>query len=148
MAHWTPADIPDFTGRIVVVTGANSGLGYETAKALAENGATVVVACRSEDRCREAIELLLEAVPSARALPASLDLADLESIHAFAEGFSADHATLDILVNNAGVMAPPRRMETAQGFELQMGVNHLGHFALTGLLLPVLLRHRAPAWSR
>jgi len=139
MAHWTPADIPDITGRVAVVTGANSGLGYETAKALAQHGATVVMACRDQDRCREAIGRLIAEAPSACVLPAPLDLADLESVRAFAEGFSADHAVLDILVNNAGVMAPPCRMETAQGFELQMGVNHLAHFALTGLLLPALL---------
>jgi NAD(P)-dependent dehydrogenase (short-subunit alcohol dehydrogenase family) len=142
MASWTAADIPDLTGRIAVVTGANSGLGFETAKALAQHGAIVIAACRDEGRCSTAVERLRTSVPSARLEPMLLDLADLDSVRGFAEEVRARHDSLDILVNNAGVMAPPRRMTTKQGFELQFGVNHLGHFALTGHLLPVLARAR------
>ena len=138
MASWTPADIPDLTGRVAVVTGANSGLGFETTKALAEHGATVVMACRDGGRCGAAAERIRRSVSTARVEPMVLDLADLDSVHAFAEAFRAGHDRLDILVNNAGIMAPPHRLETKQGFELQFGVNHLGHFALTGLLLPCL----------
>ena len=140
MASWTAADIPDLAGRTAVVTGANSGLGNETAEALARHGATVIMACRDEGRCNAAAERIRRKVGSARVQPMSLDLADLDSVRAFAEAFGAGHDTLDILVNNAGVMAPSRRLETKQGLELQLGVNHLGHFALTGLLLPLLMR--------
>ena len=139
MARWTPADIPDLTGRTAVVTGANSGLGFETAKALAEHGATVIMACRDTARCGAAAERIRRSVPLARVEPMLLDLADLDSVRAFAEAFSTRPERLDILVNNAGIMAPPHRLETKQGFELQFGVNHLGHFALTGLLLPLLI---------
>jgi len=127
-------------GRTAVVTGANSGLGFETALELAQHGATVVMACRNQERCRDAEGWLRESVEMARVEQATIDLANLDSVRAFAEDFSARHETLDILVNNAGVMAPPQRLATAQGFELQFGTNHLGHFALTGLLLPSLLR--------
>ena len=138
MATWTPADIPDLSGRIAVVTGANSGLGFETTLALAEHGATVIMACRDDRRCGAAAERIRLSVPSARVEPMALDLADLDSAHAFAETFRSGHDRLDILVNNAGIMAPPHRLESRQGFELQFGVNHLGHFAVTGLLLPCL----------
>src|SRR5450759_2992795 len=140
MATWTAAQIPDLAGRTAVVTGANSGLGYETAKALARHGATVVMACRDDGRCTAAADAVREAAPSARLEPSLLDLADLDAVRAFARDVGARHGTLDILVNNAGVMAPPRRATTQQGFELQLGTNHLGHFALTGLLLPLLMR--------
>jgi NAD(P)-dependent dehydrogenase (short-subunit alcohol dehydrogenase family) len=140
MAAWTTADIPDLTGRVAVVTGANSGLGFETCRSLAQHGATVVPACRDEARGAAATDRLRETVPAARVEMALLDLADLDSVRSFAEEMRARHETLDILVNNAGVMAPPRRLTTKQGFELQFGTNHLGHFALTGLLLPLLLR--------
>ena len=140
MAKWTADDIPDQTGRRVVVTGANSGLGYHAALELARRGARVILACRDEGRGRAAVEKLLRAAPGADAELRSLDLANLASVRAFAE---AVDEPLDILVNNAGVMAGPHRT-TADGFELQFGTNHLGHFALTGLLLPRLLEADAP----
>jgi len=140
MASWTAADIPDLTGRVAVVTGANRGLGFETAKALAGHGATVIAACRDEARCAAAAELLRASVVSAKLEPMILDLADLDSVRMFAEEVRRRHDTLDILVNNAGIMAPPHRMTTTQEFELQFGVNHLGHFALTGQLLPSMRR--------
>ncbi|MDL9937837.1 oxidoreductase [Gordonia sp. ABSL1-1] len=126
MANWSTDDIPDQSGRRVVVTGANSGLGEQTARALAAAGADVVLACRNTEKA--------DAVAAAigpRATVARLDLADLSSVRAFA----ADFTGADVLINNAGVMALPLR-RTADGFEMQFGTNHLGHFALTGLLLP------------
>jgi len=134
MPNWTTDDIPDQGGRTAVVTGANSGLGYQTAVALAAKGAHVVLACRSAERGAEAVARLTAAVPGADVALASLDLADLESVRAFADTVDV----LDLLVNNAGVMALPTRRTTKQGFEMQVGTNHLGHFALTGLLLPKL----------
>jgi NAD(P)-dependent dehydrogenase (short-subunit alcohol dehydrogenase family) len=139
MGHWTAADTPDQTGRIVVVTGANSGIGYEAVRALAARGAQVTLACRSRERGEEAVARLKAAVHNARVTFAVLDLADLRSVEAFAKQFSAEHERLDVLINNAGVMTPPEG-RTTQGFELQIGVNHLGHFALTAQLLPLLNR--------
>ncbi|AVH58866.1 MULTISPECIES: oxidoreductase [Streptomyces] len=136
MAGWDISAIPDQTGRVAVVTGANSGLGYVTARELARKGARVVVACRSEVRGSEATDRIVAEVPGVTAEFRRLDLADLASVRGFAEAFPYDR--LDLLVNNAGVMAPPYGT-TADGFETQFGVNHLGHFALTGLLLPALL---------
>ena len=140
MASWTAANIPDLAGRTAVVTGANSGLGFATARALAEHGATVVVACRDEGRCAAAVARLREALPTERLEPMLLDLADFDSVSAFSRRVKDQFGALDILVNNAGVMAPPKRLVTAQGFELQFGTNHLGHFALTAHLLPLMLR--------
>jgi NAD(P)-dependent dehydrogenase (short-subunit alcohol dehydrogenase family) len=137
---WTASDIPDLSGKTAIVTGANSGLGFETAKALAEHGASVILACRDRARCEGAAQRLRNLAPAARLEPMMLDLADLDSVRGFAAAFGESHDTLDILVNNAGVMAPPHRLETKQGFELQFGTNHLGHFALTGLLMAELLR--------
>ncbi|MFD9909852.1 oxidoreductase [Streptomyces sp. NPDC059063] len=134
---WTARDIPSQRGRRAVVTGANSGIGYVTARELARSGARVVLACRSEDRGRRAAERLVAEVPSADVEFRRLDLGDLASVRAFAEHDGG--GALDLLINNAGVMALPYR-RTADGFETQFGVNHLGHFALTGLLLPRLLR--------
>ncbi|MBV1838005.1 SDR family oxidoreductase [Acetobacter estunensis] len=125
-------------GRVAVVTGANSGLGFETACGLAALGAHVILAARNEERNASALKALLKRVPGAKAETARLDLASLESVAAFAEGLHARLPALDILVNNAGVMAPPLRQETVDGFEVQFGVNHLGHFALTGRLKPLL----------
>ncbi|MFW6690343.1 oxidoreductase [Streptomyces sp. MAR4 CNX-425] len=136
MAAWTASDIPDQTGRVAVVTGANGGVGYPVARELARRGAHVVLACRSERRGTEACARLRAEVPAAGAEFRPLDLAELDSVRAFARDFAGDR--LDLLVNNAGVMALPYR-ETADGFEMQIGVNHFGHFALTGLLLPKLL---------
>ncbi|WP_406508744.1 oxidoreductase [Streptomyces sp. NBC_00212] len=139
---WSVQDIPDQSGRTAVVTGANSGIGLVTARELARRGARVVLACRSEPRGREAEELIRTEVPGAEAEFRRLDLADLASVREFAATFP--YGQLDLLVNNAGVMALPYG-RTADGFETQFGVNHLGHFALTGLLLP---RLRAAAAAR
>jgi NAD(P)-dependent dehydrogenase (short-subunit alcohol dehydrogenase family) len=138
MAPWTTKDIPPLGGRVAVVTGANSGLGFETAMALARAGARVVLACRDQVKGTDALDRLRQAVPDADVELGELDLADLASVRKFATVFSEAHGGLDILVNNAGVMAIPRR-QTADGFEMQFGTNHLGHFALTGLLLDRLL---------
>ncbi|MFE6082072.1 MULTISPECIES: oxidoreductase [Streptomyces] len=134
--------IPDQSGRVAVVTGANSGIGYVTARELARGGASVVLACRSAARGRAAVIRLRAEVPQARAEFLPLDLADLSSVREFATAYAQRHASLDLLINNAGVMALPYG-RTADGFETQFGVNHLGHFALTGLLLP-RLRAAAP----
>ena len=133
---WNLGDIPDQSGRVAVVTGANSGLGYATARGLALRGARILLACRSEQRGAEALARLHSEVPSALAEIRPLDLADLASVRSFAAGYDADR--LDLLINNAGVMAVPYA-KTVDGFETQFGINHLGHFALTGLLLPQLL---------
>jgi NAD(P)-dependent dehydrogenase (short-subunit alcohol dehydrogenase family) len=138
VARWTAQDIPHLVGRVAVVTGANSGLGFETALALAGAGAHVVLACRDKRKGADAIERIRQAVPGADVRLDQLDLADLASVRKSVADFSTEHDGLDILVNNAGVMAIPRR-ETADGFEMQFGTNHLGHFALTGLLLDSLL---------
>lgn len=139
-AGWTPSDLPDLTGHVAVVTGANSGIGFHTTLELARHGAHVVLATRDALRGDEALGQVRVQVPKASVEVRSLDLADLSSVRAFAAAFDADGAArLDVLVNNAGVMAVPRRT-TADGFELQLGTNHLGHFALTGLLLPALAR--------
>lgn len=137
--HWTTTNIPDQTGKTVIITGANSGLGLESTRALADQGAHIVMACRNTDKGWTAMAPILDANPAAALEVMPLDLADLASIRAFAEAFSSKHDRLDILMNNAGVMALPQRRETADGFEMQFGVNHLGHFALTGLLFDHLL---------
>ncbi len=142
-AKWTTADIPDQSGRTAMVTGANSGLGLQTAKELARAGATVLMACRSREKAERAMESIGSEVPGADLELVELDLADLSSVAAAAAAVNARPAPLDLLVNNAGVMAPPRR-ETADGFELQFGTNHLGHFALTGRLIGKLLAAGAP----
>ncbi|TDC56107.1 SDR family NAD(P)-dependent oxidoreductase [Actinomadura sp. KC345] len=135
MRGWTTGNIPDLHGRRAIVTGANSGIGYHTALQLARRGASVVLACRSAERGQAAFDRVRAAAPDADLVLGSLDLADLSSVRTFAERHG--DAALDILVNNAGVMAIPSR-RTADGFEMQFGTNHLGHFALTGLLLPAL----------
>ena len=141
--HWTIADMPDLTGRTAVVTGANSGLGFETAAALAARGANVTMAVRTVAKGEEAAARIRERLAGAAGsgVPAGslevhpLDLADLSSVRAFAAAWIQAHpGGLDLLINNAGLMAIPRR-ETADGFEMQLGTNHLGHFALTGLML-------------
>ena len=135
---WTEAELPTLTGRRVIVTGANSGLGRETARALAEHGAEVTMAVRTPAKGQQAADAIRAAAPEARVEVAELDLASLASVRSFAEAWSAANPDgLDLLINNAGVMALPRRL-TADGFEMQLGTNHLGHFALTGLLLPAL----------
>jgi NAD(P)-dependent dehydrogenase (short-subunit alcohol dehydrogenase family) len=142
MTPWTAEEIPSLAGRLALVTGANSGLGFETSLGLARSGARVVLACRDQARGADALDRLHREVPDAGAELGRLDLADLASVETFAAGFRAAHDQLDILVNNAGVMAIPRR-QTADGFEMQLGTNHLGHFALTGRLIDRLLA--APA---
>jgi len=141
---WSYEDIPDQSGRVAIVTGANTGIGYETASALARKGASVVLACRNPDKGADAVARIEALEPSGSARLMLLDLSDLDSVAAFAEAFAAEHERLDLLVNNAGVMVPPHTT-TRQGFELQIGTNHLGHFALTGHLLPLL---RATEGSR
>jgi NAD(P)-dependent dehydrogenase (short-subunit alcohol dehydrogenase family) len=138
MGNWTAADIPDQSGRSAIVTGANSGLGLRVALGLARGGARVLLACRDEARGHAALERLHAEVPGTDSELRLLDLADLASVRAFATGVEEP---IDLLVNNAGVMALPRR-KTADGFEMQLGTNHLGHFALTGLLLERLLESR------
>lgn len=133
MPGWNASDIPDQSGRTAVVTGANSGIGFVAARELARRGARVVLACRSESRGRAAQERIAAEVPGADAEFAPLDLGDLTSVGKFAEAYAPE--CIDLLLNNAGVMALPYA-RTADGFETQFGVNHLGHFALTGLLLP------------
>jgi len=137
---WTAADIPDLSGRRVIVTGANSGLGLVTATELARHGADVVMACRDLAK-GESAAAGVRRVAAGEVTLASLDLANLASIHEFASAHAG--STLDLLFNNAGVMAIPRAV-TADGFEMQFGTNHLGHFALTGLLLPALRRSASP----
>jgi NAD(P)-dependent dehydrogenase (short-subunit alcohol dehydrogenase family) len=136
--RWTTRDIPDQSGRLAVVTGANSGLGAVAAKQLAAAGADVILACRDTSKGEVIAEQITEAGPRGKPDVWKLDLGDLASVRAFAERFNKAHKGLDLLVNNAGVMAPPKR-KTVDGFEQQIGTNHLGHFALTGLLLPSLL---------
>ncbi|MFD9338761.1 oxidoreductase [Streptomyces sp. NPDC060028] len=138
MPGWKAEHMPDQSGRTAVVTGANSGIGYIAARELARRGAYVLLACRSAARGRAAVIRLRAEVPGAQVEFASLDLADLGSVREFAKSYGQGRRTLDLLVNNAGVMALPFG-RTADGFETQFGVNHLGHFALTGLLLPQLL---------
>jgi NAD(P)-dependent dehydrogenase (short-subunit alcohol dehydrogenase family) len=140
---WTADEITDQRGRTSIVTGANSGLGRIVARELAAHGANVIIASRDSAKGAEAARAITAAFPSAGVEAAQLDLADLASIRAFAGRIRAGHNHIDLLVNNAGVMAAPYR-KTADGFELQLGTNHLGHFALTGLLLP-LLRERPGA---
>jgi NAD(P)-dependent dehydrogenase (short-subunit alcohol dehydrogenase family) len=138
------ADIPSLNGKLAVVTGATGGLGYETALALARAGAEVLVTGRNEEKGRVATEQIKRAVPSAKVRFVMLDLASLASIHAFAESMLANGRPLDLLINNAGVMDLPTRRLTEDGFELQFGTNHLSHFALTALLLPLLRKAQAP----
>jgi len=136
---WTVREMPELSGKTIVVTGANSGLGLEAARGFASKGAVVILACRSTAKGDAARERILADHPAARVDVMALDLASLASIRAFAESLRSRHDRLDVLCNNAGVMALPLR-KTADGFEMQLGTNHLGHFALTGLLLPALLR--------
>ena len=139
---WTTSDIPDLSGRRAVVTGANSGLGLEVARELARHGAAVVLACRDLSKGEEALAQVAAAATGPDPRLGRLDLADLRSVADFAETHAHGDG-IDVLVNNAGIMAPPRGV-TSDGFEAQLGTNHLGHFALTGRLLPALLRRTRP----
>lgn len=138
MAEWTTANIPDQTGRVAVITGANTGLGYETALALAGHGAHVVLAVRNLDKGKDAAARIAATSPKGEVTLQELDLTSLESIRAAADQLRSGHDRIDLLINNAGVMWTPEST-TKDGFELQFGTNHLGHFALTGLLLDRLL---------
>ena len=135
--------MPAQSGKTVLVTGANSGIGYQAALAFAQHGAHVVLACRNPTKGQEALARLTSEVPDSGAELAMLDVASLASIRGFAQGFLERGQPLDVLVNNAGVMALPERQVTVDGLERQFGTNHLGHFALTGLLLPALARAAA-----
>jgi NAD(P)-dependent dehydrogenase (short-subunit alcohol dehydrogenase family) len=135
---WTPADIASQAGKRILITGANSGIGYHAALMLAAKGAEVVLACRDRQRGEAALARLNAEAPGTRAELAIVDLASLASVRQFAQQELAAQHPLHILINNAGVMAPPKRLETADGFELQFGTNVLGHFALTALLMPAL----------
>lgn len=137
MSAWTFADIPDQGGRTALVTGANTGIGYETARMLAVRGAAVTLACRDRNKGEAAAGRIRSAHPGADVDVGDLDLSDLDAVAAFATGFASTHDRLDLLIDNAGVMIPPLG-RTRQGHELQFGTNHLGHFALTGRLLPLL----------
>ncbi len=136
--RWTTEDMPDLTGKVAIVTGANSGIGYDTAVAFAEKGATVIMACRNLEKGQAALDQLKAEVPGADVELMQLDLASLDSVRAFAEAFEAQYDRLDLLINNAGIMMVPYGV-TEDSFERQFGTNHLGHFALTGLLMDTLL---------
>jgi len=136
---WTEANIPELNGKTIVVTGANSGLGLQTTRLLAGRGAHVIMACRTPSKAEAAMQEVRAQVPDASLQFVPLDLADLSSVRAFAQTVSDEHDGLDVLINNAGVMALPRR-ETADGFEMQIGTNHFGHFTLTGALMPLLMK--------
>lgn len=139
---WDATQIPDLSGKIAIVTGGNGGIGYEAALELARKGATVWIAARNAQKSQQAQTQILRAVPNARIQVHRLDLGDLSSIRSFAAEFNGTNQPLDLLLNNAGVMALPKAY-TKDGFEQQLGINHFGHFALTGLLLPAILA--APA---
>ena len=141
---WTADQIPSQTGKIALVTGANSGIGYQAALELARHGAHVLLGCRNASKGLTALERLKREAPGAQAEVVELDMASLASVRGFAEAFVGTGSALDLLINNAGVMALPKRETTVDGFERQFGTNHLGHFALTGLLIPALLKAAAP----
>ena len=138
MALFTTADISDLTGRRVIITGSNSGTGFEAARAIAAKGGTVVMAVRNADKAQTAIQAIRQETPKADVRFEALDLSRQASVTAFAERLLADGQPIDILINNAGVMALPRREVTEDGFEMQMATNYLGHFALTARLMPLL----------
>jgi NAD(P)-dependent dehydrogenase (short-subunit alcohol dehydrogenase family) len=135
---WTIWNMPDLTGNVIIVTGANSGIGYEAAKAFARKGANVILACRNLEKAAAALAELQAEIPNAQAEIMQLDLASQASVHQFANAFKAKYDRLDVLVNNAGIMMVPYAT-TEDGFESQFATNHLGHFALTGLLIDLLL---------
>ena len=136
--HWTTANIPDLTGKVIIVTGANSGIGFEAAKEFSRKGGQTILACRNMDKAQTALAEIQAEIPDALAAIMPLDLASLASVRQFADDFTANYQRLDVLVNNAGIMMVPYG-KTEDGFERQFGTNHLGHFALTGLLIDMLL---------
>ncbi|MFW2387611.1 MAG: SDR family NAD(P)-dependent oxidoreductase [Polyangiales bacterium] len=135
--NWTAEQLGDQSGRVAIVTGSNSGIGFEAARVLADKGATVIMACRNLGKANPKAEEIRSKHPDARVEVMQLDLSDLDSVQRFADEFRAKYPRLDLLINNAGIMVPPYG-KTAQGFETQFGVNHLGHFALTGALLDLI----------
>lgn len=135
---WTEESIPDQTGRVALVTGGNGGLGFETSRALAARGATVIMGARNQDKAKTAREQIIAETPGAKIDVRELDLASLESVNRFADKVLEDYDRIDLLFNNAGVMAIPER-KSADGFEMQFGTNHLGHYALTARLLPLMV---------
>ena len=138
MKNWTTNDIPSQKGKLYLVTGANSGTGFATAKTLAQKGAKIIMAVRNMDKGENAVSKIKNDVPDAKLELMHLDLTDLNSIEKFVADFTNQHHNLDVLINNAGIALPNKRTETKQGFEGHFGINHLGHFALTGKLLPIL----------
>lgn len=138
-SNWNAENIPDQAGKIAIVTGANSGIGYEMARALACKEATAILACRNKDKGEAAVRQIAQEYPEAKAELMQLDLSDLASVRRFADEFASCYDRLDILINNAGIMRTPFG-KTADDFELQFATNHLGHFALTGLLLDIIIR--------
>ncbi len=143
-ASWTTQQISSMAGRRAIVTGANIGLGFQTARELARAGAQVVMACRSVERGETAAKRIREEQPAAQVFVAQLDLSSLASVRTFAGQVLAAGEPVDLLINNAGIMALATRERSSDGFEMQLATNYLGHFALTGLLLPTLLRSAAP----
>ncbi len=137
--NWTTENIPDLTGKVIVITGGNSGIGFEAAKEFARKGAQSILACRSMDKAQAALDLITKEIPEAKAEIMHLDLTSLESVSKFAEEFKTKYSRLDVLLNNAGIMMVPYG-KTEDGFERQLGTNHLGHFALTGLLVDLILK--------
>jgi NAD(P)-dependent dehydrogenase (short-subunit alcohol dehydrogenase family) len=135
--NWTTENIPDLSEKVIIVTGGNSGLGFESAKVFAKKGAEVILTSRSKEKGEKARTEILRQNPHAKIEMAELDLANLKSVRSFAKSFQEKYSRLDVLLNNAGIMTTPY-FKTKDGFEGQVGTNHLGHFALTGLLLPVL----------
>jgi NAD(P)-dependent dehydrogenase (short-subunit alcohol dehydrogenase family) len=141
---WTAAEMPSQQGRRILITGANSGIGFHAALKLARKGAEVILACRDRQKGEIALDRLHTEAPSTHTELAILDLASLDSVREFAAQELGKNRPLHVLINNAGVMAPPKRQQTKDGFEVQFGTNVLGHFALTGLLLPALERSERP----
>jgi NAD(P)-dependent dehydrogenase (short-subunit alcohol dehydrogenase family) len=144
MAKWTAEDIPTQAGKVAVVTGANIGIGYHTALELARHGAIVILGCRAVGKGKDAVKRIQEQVPGAKVEFHSLNLADLGSVRQFAQEVSARFQTIDLLINNAGIMGIPERLPSVDGYETQFATNHLGHFALTALLMPNLLNSPSP----
>ena len=136
--NWTVENIPDLAGKVIIVTGANSGIGLESAREFARKGAEVILACRSMDKAEVALVDIKAEIPDAKVKIIKLDLSSLKSVHQFAETFRTKYQRLDVLLNNAGIMWVPYG-KTKDGFERQLGTNHFGHFALTGLLLDTIL---------
>jgi len=137
MEKWTISDIPNLTGRVIIITGANAGLGFEASKQLARKGATIIMACRNIEKAKSAVKQLKREIPLALAEFIQLDLSSLRSVRSFVESFKAKYDRLDVLINNAGIMFGPY-VKTEDGFESTFGIDHLGHFALTGLLFDLI----------